>query len=103
VICQPTHKGRTIAIMARPKQPEPDAWWGPIAGPLPTPRSILAAQHLRLALTCRACLHRTDADLQSLVDAGRGDRPVIGLHWRCSQCSSRKVDAVIMSKRSQVR
>jgi hypothetical protein len=51
-------------------------------------------------LTCRACLRSRDADLQALVDAGRGDVPLVRLRWRCAECRSARVDAVVMSKDS---
>jgi hypothetical protein len=34
-----------------------------------------AARYVRVFLTCRACRHQRNADLQALVDAGRGDLP----------------------------
>jgi hypothetical protein len=37
------------------------------AGPAPTPRTLLTAQHLRLAVSCKACGHQADADLQQLM------------------------------------
>ena len=33
--------------------------------------------------------HRRNADLQALIDAGRGDVPLIDLRFRCSNCGSR--------------
>jgi hypothetical protein len=37
---------------------------------------------LCLLVWCKACHHQTPADLQALVDAGRGDVPVINLRYR---------------------
>lgn len=82
------------------KRPDSDAWWGPTAGPLPTPNTMLRAHYLRLLLTCQACHHQTDADLQALVDSGRGDVTLIKLRWRCSRCGHRKIDAVVMAKKT---
>ena len=39
----------------------------------PTPRITLAARYVRVVLTCWSCRHQCDADLQGLVDAGRGN------------------------------
>jgi hypothetical protein len=54
---------------------------------LPTPRSTLR-NGLCVFVWCKACRHRADADLQRLVDAGRGDTPLIRLRYRCSNCRS---------------
>jgi hypothetical protein len=43
---------------------------------------------------CKACRHESDADLQALVDAGRGDVPLIRLRFRCSNCGGRLTDWV---------
>jgi hypothetical protein len=69
---------------------------------LPTPRTALRAEYVRLVLTCRACLRQHDADLEALVASGRGDVPLVSLLWRCSWCSSTRIDAVVMSKDSAV-
>jgi hypothetical protein len=69
---------------------------------LPTPRSTLRAAYVRLHLTCRACLRQHDADLEALIASGRGDVPLIRLRWRCSECRSARIDAVVMSKDSDV-
>ena len=61
---------------------------------LPTPRSTLQARYVRVLLTCWHCRHQTDEDLQGLMDAGRGDTPLVRLRWRCSNCGSRRVDTV---------
>lgn len=42
-----------------------------------TPRSTLASRYVRILLTCWHYRHQADADLQSLVDGGRGD-----VRWR---------------------
>ena len=39
--------------------------------------------------------HRRDADLQALIDAGRGDVPLIHLRFRCSNCGSGLTDFVV--------
>jgi hypothetical protein len=51
---------------------------------LPTPRSTLSG--LRVLVWCKAFWHRANADLQRLVDMGRGDTPLIRLRYRCSNC-----------------
>jgi hypothetical protein len=35
-----------------------------------------------------------DADLQALVDSGRGVVPLVQLRWRCQQCGSNLIDVV---------
>jgi transposase-like protein len=42
-----------------------------------------------------ACRHRRNADLQGLVDAGRGDVPLVHLRFRCANCGSRLTDFVV--------
>jgi hypothetical protein len=42
---------------------------------LPTPRTTLSDRYVRVLVWCKACHHRRDADLQALIDAGRGDVP----------------------------
>jgi hypothetical protein len=38
---------------------------------------------VRVLVWCKACRHQADADLQVLVDAGRGDVPLNRLPFRC--------------------
>jgi hypothetical protein len=47
---------------------------------------------------CKACHHQAPADLQAIIDAGRGDVPVKDLKFRCAKCGSRMTDFVIMSR-----
>jgi hypothetical protein len=43
--------------------------------------------------------HHATADLQAIVEAGRGDVPLKDLRFRCSKCSSsRFTDHVVMAK-----
>jgi hypothetical protein len=65
---------------------------------LPTPRTTLKARYVRVLLTCWSCKYQRDADLQALIDAGRGDTPLVELRWRCSQCHTDKVDMVVTSQ-----
>lgn len=66
---------------------------------LPTPRFMLAADCADVSLFCHSCLHRTMADLDALVRRGRGDTPLIRLHWKCSRCGSTKyVSAVVVGR-----
>ena len=65
---------------------------------LPTPRSTLRSRYVRVLVWCKACRHEADADLQALVDAGRGDVPLIKLRFRCSNCGSRLTDWVVTAK-----
>jgi hypothetical protein len=50
---------------------------------------------VRVLLTCRSCQQQRDADLQALIDSGRGDVPLAQLHWRCSRCDR---DMVVTSQ-----
>jgi hypothetical protein len=64
---------------------------------LPTPRSTLQSR-LCVFVRCLACKHRANADLQKLVETGRGDVPLIRLRHRCSHCdSSQFTDWVVTS------
>ena len=65
---------------------------------LPTSRIMLRADYVRMALSCRSCLRQQDADLQALVDAGRGDVPLVHLRWRSAHCGHRKIDFVVTSR-----
>jgi hypothetical protein len=69
---------------------------------LPTPRTTLRAEYGRVHLSCRACQRQRDADLQALVDTGRGDVQLVELRWRCVECGSARIDMVCMSKDSTV-
>jgi hypothetical protein len=64
---------------------------------LPTPRTTLAARYVRVLLTCWHCRHQADADLQGLIDGGRGDVPLVRLRWRCARCKSDRIDMVVTS------
>jgi hypothetical protein len=48
-----------------------------------------------LRVWCKACRHRAFGDWQRLIDAGKGDVPIVKLKWRCSACGSRLTDAVM--------
>ena len=50
---------------------------------------MLPQSWLCLLVWCKACHHEAPADLQALVDAGRGDVPIKDLKFRCAQCDSR--------------
>ena len=56
---------------------------------LPTPRLTLRDSSAQVLVWCKACRHRAEADLQKLVDEGRGDVPLIHLPFRC-RCGSRR-------------
>jgi hypothetical protein len=60
---------------------------------------MLQARFLRLHVWCKACHHAADADLQGLIDRGRGDVPLIRMRFRCAKCGSRLTDSVVMPKR----
>ena len=66
---------------------------------LPTPRITLRARYVSLLVWCRGgCQHQAEADLQALIDAGRGDVPLIHLRFRCSNCGSDRTDCVVTSR-----
>jgi hypothetical protein len=46
-------------------------------------------------------LHQRDADLQSLIDGGRGDVPLVKLKWQCTQCRGNRVGMVVTAKRNR--
>ena len=45
-----------------------------------------------------ACQHQCPADLQAIIDAGQGDRPLKDLKFRCTKCGSSLTDHVTMAK-----
>jgi transposase-like protein len=63
-----------------------------------TARTMLAARFLLLRVRCRSCHHAADADLQKLIDQGRGDVPVVKLRFRCTKCGSRRTDVLVTPK-----
>jgi hypothetical protein len=42
--------------------------------------------------------HARNVDLQALIDAGKGDVPLIHLQFRCSYCGHRGCDALVVPK-----
>jgi hypothetical protein len=65
---------------------------------LPTPRTTLRARYVAVRLTCWSCRHWRHADLQKLIDEGRGDVPLIHLRRRCANCGNRRIDMVVEAK-----
>ena len=55
---------------------------------LPTPRSTLRDGYLDVLVWCKACHRQAPADLQAIIDSGKGDTPLIHLKYRC-RCGSR--------------
>jgi ribosomal protein L44E len=92
-------QSETMAGPTKPTFSDPDAWWGHDAKPLPTPRTMLTAERLRLAVSCDRCGHERDADLQALIDGGRGDVSWNRLRFRCSVCGSRQTTVEIRGAR----
>jgi hypothetical protein len=43
-----------------------------MANKLPTARSMIKQEFLCLLVFCKACHHQAPADLQSIIDSGRG-------------------------------
>jgi hypothetical protein len=65
---------------------------------LPTPRSALRTSYVRVLVFCNSCRQQADADLQALVDSGRGDVPLTELRFRCSRCHTDRTDFVVASR-----
>ena len=66
---------------------------------LPTPRTTLRAGYVEVLVWCKGgCGHQAPVDLPALIEAGKGDVPLIHLRFRCSNCGSRRTDAVITSR-----
>jgi hypothetical protein len=65
---------------------------------LPTARTTLRTGYTRVLVFCNSCRHQAAADLQALVDTGRGDVPLTGLRFRCSQCHTGRTDFVVTSR-----
>ena len=62
---------------------------------LPTPRTTLRARYVSLLVWCK---HQAHADLQALIDQGKGDVPLTRLKFRCSNCGSDRTDFVVTSR-----
>jgi hypothetical protein len=76
-------------------------------GDLPTPRTALRNGYAWVLVFSNSCRHQADADLQALVDAGRGDMPLTDCRvtsllamtrFRCSQCGTDRTDFVVTSR-----
>jgi hypothetical protein len=65
---------------------------------LPTPRSTLAARYVDLQVKCRSCPRMRNMELQALIDAGKGDVPLVHLRFRCSYCGHGGYDALVVPK-----
>jgi hypothetical protein len=65
---------------------------------LPTPRTTLRTGYVRVLVFCRSCRQRADANLQAIVESGRGDVPLTELRFRCSQCGTDRTDFVVPSR-----
>jgi hypothetical protein len=46
---------------------------------LPTARTTLRTRYVRVLVFCNSCRHQADADLQAIMEAGRGDVPLTEL------------------------
>jgi hypothetical protein len=65
---------------------------------LPTPRTALRTGYVRVLVLCNWCRHQADADLDALVESGRGDVPLTELRFRCSLCGTDRTDFVVTSR-----
>ena len=61
-------------------------------------RARLQAEYGAALSGCKACSHQAPADLQAIIDIGRGAVPLKDLKFRCTECSSRLTDHVTMTK-----
>jgi hypothetical protein len=52
---------------------------------------------LCLLVWCSACYHQGAADLQAIIDAGQGDKPLKDVKFRCAKCGSRRTDGGIVA------
>jgi hypothetical protein len=77
-------------VTAHPSQPMTDD--------LPTARSTHRAGFLCVLVWCRSCNHEAPADLQAIIDGGRGDVPLKDLRFRCTNCGSRLTDSLVTAK-----
>ena len=59
---------------------------------------MLPQDFLCLLVWCKACHHQAPANLQALIDGGRGDLPLIKLRFRRTNCGSRRTDSVVMAR-----
>ena len=50
---------------------------------------------------CLACRHQAEADLQAIIDTGRGEGPMIDLRLRCA--TGGITDSVVMVKTEGMR
>jgi hypothetical protein len=65
---------------------------------LPTPRTTLRAGYVRVLVFCNSCRHQADADLDAIVESGRGNVPLTALLFRCLQCGTDRTDFVVTSR-----
>ena len=66
---------------------------------LPTPRTTLCSGYVAVLVWCKGgCPHQAHADLQKLIDTGRGDVPLTQLRFRCGRCGSGRTDFVVTSR-----
>jgi hypothetical protein len=64
---------------------------------LPTARPM-ATTGFRWHVYCKSCRWSSDTDFAKLINDGRGDVPLIKLRWRCGNCQSRLIGAVMTGK-----
>jgi hypothetical protein len=65
---------------------------------LPTARTTLRTRYVRVLAFCSSCRHQADADLEVIVNSGRGDVPLAQLRFCCSQCGIDRTDFVVTSR-----
>ena len=68
-----------------------------VTQPLGSPPTLRTG-YVRVLVFCNSCQHEAEADLQKLIDVGRGDVPLIHLRFRCSNCGTDRTDFVVTSR-----
>jgi hypothetical protein len=56
---------------------------------------MLPQTYLILHAWRNGCKHAGAADLQAIIDAGRGDEPLKDVKFRCTKCGSRLLQAIL--------
>jgi hypothetical protein len=82
------------AIDHRNSQHDHRARWISARITLPTPNTTLHSGN-HLLVWCETCRRQETADLQRLIEAGKGDVPLTKLRFWCTNCGSRLTDSVV--------
>jgi len=69
---------------------------------LPTVASTHATGYVVVLVWCKGCHQQKVADLEALIEAGKGDTPLINLRWRCSRCGSTRLTDWVCTSRDAI-